>query len=110
MAAPLHATLDQASQAPIPAGFRSAELMRHGSMALRYYAPAGGDPQAPHDQDEIYIVASGRGTFACGGRRVDFGPGDALFAPAGADHRFESFSADFGTWVVFYGPKGGEHG
>jgi hypothetical protein len=50
MAAPLHATLDQARQAPIPAEFRSAE------------------------------------------------------------HRFESFSADFGTWVVFDGPKGGEHG
>ncbi len=110
MAAPLHATLDQARQAPIPAGFRSAELMRHGSMVLRWYAPTGSDPQTPHDQDEIYIVASGRGTFACDGRRVAFGPGDALFAPAGAQHRFESFSADFGTWVVFYGPKGGEHG
>lgn len=110
MAAPLHATLDQARQAPIPARYRSAELMRHGSMVLRWYAPTGGDPQTPHDQDEIYIVASGRGTFACGGQRVDFGPGDALFAPAGAEHRFESFSADFGTWVVFYGPKGGEHG
>ncbi len=110
MALPLHATLDEARQAPIPAGFRSAELMRHGSMALRYYAPQGGDPQTPHDQDEIYIVANGHGTFFCAGRRVQFGPGDALFAPAGTEHRFESFSADFGTWVVFYGPKGGEHG
>jgi mannose-6-phosphate isomerase-like protein (cupin superfamily) len=110
MAAPLHATLEQARQAPIPPGFRSAELMRHGSMTLRWYAPAGGDPQTPHEQDEIYIVASGRGTFFCAGRRAAFGPGDALFAPAGAEHRFEAFSADFGTWVVFYGPKGGEHG
>ena len=109
MAVPLQATLDQAKQAPILPGFRSAELMRHGSMVLRYYAPSGNDPQSPHAQDEIYIVASGRGTFACGGRRVAFGPGDALFAPAGAEHRFESFSADFGTWVVFYGPNGGEH-
>jgi len=85
-------------------------LMRHGSMVLRYYAPKGSDPQTPHEQDEIYIVASGRGTFACAGKQVNFGPGDALFAPAGAAHRFESFSADFGTWVVFYGPKGGENG
>lgn len=110
MAAPLHATLDQATKAPIPPGYRSAELMRHGSMVLRYYAPKGSDPQTPHEQDEIYIVAGGHGTFLCAGRRVVFGPGDALFAPAGAEHRFESFSADFGTWVVFYGPKGGEHG
>jgi mannose-6-phosphate isomerase-like protein (cupin superfamily) len=110
MAVPLRATIDEAERAPIPPGFRSAELMRHGSMVLRYYAPKGRDPQTPHEQDELYIVASGTGTFACGGRRVPFGPGDVLFAAAGAEHRFESFSADFGTWVVFYGPKGGEHG
>ena len=110
MAVPFSATLDQARHAPIPLGFRSAKLMRHGSMVLRYYAPKGTDPQTPHDQDEIYIVASGTGTFACAGKRTPIEPGDALFAPAGAEHRFESFSADFGTWVVFYGPKGGEHG
>jgi hypothetical protein len=23
-------------------------------------------------------------------------------------HRFEEFSADFATWVMFWGPKGGE--
>ena len=109
MAVPLGATLDDAKRAPIPTGFRSAELMRHGSMVLRYYAPKGSDPQTPHEQDELYVVASGRGTFVCGGERMTFGPGDVLFAAAGVEHRFESFSADFGTWVVFYGPKGGEH-
>ena len=35
-----------------------------------------------------------------------------LFAPRGADtqspHRFEAFSEDFATWVVFWGPPGGE--
>ncbi len=41
--------------------------------------------------------------------RVIFGPGDALFVPAGAVHRFEEFSEDFAAWVVFYGPEGGEH-
>jgi mannose-6-phosphate isomerase-like protein (cupin superfamily) len=110
MAVPLSATLDQAKRTPIPPGFRSAEVMRHGSMALRYYAPRGNDPQTPHAQDELYLVASGRGTFACGGKRVAFGPGDVLFAAAGVEHRFEAFSGDFGTWVVFYGPEGGEHG
>ncbi|WP_420891155.1 cupin domain-containing protein [Minwuia thermotolerans] len=82
--------------------------MEHGSMTLRYYAPKGRDPQTPHDQDEIYIVASGSGTFFMNGERVPFGPGDALFAPAGAEHRFEDFSDDFATWVIFYGPDGGE--
>ena len=27
---------------------------------------------------------------------------------AGVEHRFEDFSADFATWVFFYGPEGGE--
>ncbi len=106
-------TLAAAKAAPIPDGARSALLLRHGTMTLRCYAPRGRDPQTPHDQDEIYIVASGRGTFALGTEeesleRRPFGPGDAIFAPAGFIHRFEDFSADFATWVIFWGPKGGE--
>jgi mannose-6-phosphate isomerase-like protein (cupin superfamily) len=84
--------------------------MEHGTMKLRYYAPRGADPQTPHGQDELYVVASGRGTFVVGGQRVSFGPGDVLFAAAGVEHRFEAFSEDFATWVVFYGPEGGESG
>jgi len=106
-------SLAAAKAAPIPEGARSALLMRHGTMTLRYYAPKGTDPQTPHEQDEIYIVATGRGTFALGTEektleRRSFGPGDAIFAAAGWVHRFENFSDDFATWVVFWGPKGGE--
>jgi mannose-6-phosphate isomerase-like protein (cupin superfamily) len=104
----IRATIEEAKAAPIPEGRRSPELMAHGSMTLRYYAPEGTDPQTPHDQDELYIVASGTGTFFMAGERIAFGPGDALFAPAGAEHRFEDFSGDFAVWVVFYGPTGGE--
>jgi mannose-6-phosphate isomerase-like protein (cupin superfamily) len=43
-----------------------------------------------------------------GDERVPFEPGDALFVAAGVEHRFEGFSEDFGTWVMFYGPEGGE--
>ena len=34
--------------------------------------------------------------------------GEALFVPAGVEHRFEDFTDDFAAWVVFYGPEGGE--
>ena len=34
--------------------------------------------------------------------------GEALFVPAGVEHRFEDFTPDFATWVFFYGPEGGE--
>ncbi len=89
-------------------GRSSALLMDHGSMSVRYYAPRGHDPQQPHEQDELYVVLSGHGTFLRCGNRTPFGPGDVLFAAAGEEHRFEEFSDDFETWVVFYGPKGGE--
>lgn len=102
-----------AKAAPLPEGRRSAELMKHGSMTLRYYAPKGVDPQTPHDQDEIYIVTSGTGTVVSGPTeatldRRPFGPGDAIFVPAGHVHRFIDFSTDFAVWVVFWGPVGGE--
>lgn len=105
---PWRVTLAEARDAEIPAGQRAALLMRHGSMRLLHYAPRGHDPQQPHEQDEIYLVISGTGTFVNGQDRVPFGPGDVLFAAAGAVHRFEDFSDDFETWVVFWGPQGGE--
>jgi mannose-6-phosphate isomerase-like protein (cupin superfamily) len=50
----------------------------------------------------------GRGSFASGGERQPFGPGDVLFVAAGVEHRFEDFTDDLTVWVVFYGPEGGE--
>ncbi len=106
-------TLADAKAAPITAGLRSAQMMEHGSMKLRYYAPRGKDEQTPHDQDELYIVAAGQGVYSIGEteaslERQPFRAGDVLLAPASLAHRFENFSDDFATWVVFWGPKGGE--
>ena len=92
MSQPVRVTLEAAKISPIPPGARSALLMQHGSMKLRYYAPRGTDAQTPHDQDELYVIASGRGTFLVGSHRVPFGPGDVLFAAAHVEHRFEGFS------------------
>lgn len=104
-----HFSLEDAKGAPIPAGRRSAELLRHASLELRFYAPRGKvDLQTPHDRDELYLIASGRGTFVRGAERVAFGPNDVLFVPARMVHRFEDFSSDLAVWVVFYGPEGGE--
>ncbi len=97
-----------AAQAPLPPGRLSALALSHGSMELRWYAPDGHDPQTPHDRDEVYIVVSGTGWFVRGAERVAFGPGDALFVAAHDVHRFEDFTPDFATWVIFYGPVGGE--
>lgn len=101
-------TAAEAAATPPSPGRLSALLLAHGSMQLRWYAPKGEDAQTPHDQDELYIIASGTGWLQRGAQRVPFAPHDALFVRAGEPHRFEDTSADFATWVVFYGAKGGE--
>ncbi|MEO6690162.1 MAG: cupin domain-containing protein [Dokdonella sp.] len=99
-----------AALARLPArdGQRFVTLLEHGTLALELYAPRRHDPQQPHARDELYVVAQGSGTFVCSDTRTSFKPGDALFVPAGAVHRFEEFSDDLAVWVMFYGPEGGE--
>jgi mannose-6-phosphate isomerase-like protein (cupin superfamily) len=84
-------------------------LFAHGSLEVEVYRPAGSDPQTPHARDEVYVVIAGTGMFACGETRSAFAAGSLLWVPAGMPHRFEDFSDDFSTWVLFYGPQGGEH-
>jgi mannose-6-phosphate isomerase-like protein (cupin superfamily) len=101
-------TAAEAATTPPSPGRLSALLLAHGTMQLRWFAPKGEDAQTPHDQDELYIIASGTGWLRCGAERVAFAAHDALFVRAGEAHRFEDCSPDFATWVIFYGPKGGE--
>ena len=89
-------------------GLRFHYPIHHGTMRVGVYAPRGEDLQTPHDQDELYIVVDGAGTLVRGDERIEFKPGDALFVPAGMPHHFERFGDDFVTWVVFWGPRGGE--
>ena len=96
-----------------PLGLPAALLRERGTLKLFFYEPRGIDEQPPHEQDEVYVVVSGFGTFAVGDsedtlERGPCGPGDAIFVPAGTLHRFEDFTDDFGTWVNMYGPEGGE--
>ena len=91
-----------------PGGERFVRAMAHGSMSVELYAPVDTDPQMPHEQDELYFVHAGTGVFVLGGERHAFGPGTCFFVPAGIEHRFVEFSADFVAWVVFWGPAGGE--
>ena len=84
------------------------ELFKHGTLSLEIYKPDKVDWQTPHERDEVYVIISGIGTFLNGGTRTPFEPGTFLFVPAGVEHRFENFTDDFSTWVIFYGPNGGE--
>src|SRR5882762_2117085 len=98
------------SKGPPPAGNLAVPIFSRGSLEVELYTPKGRDPQKPHDRDEVYFVARGKGRFFDGTRPHTVEAGSFIFVPAGRLHRFESFSQDFAVWVVFYGPKGGAAG
>jgi mannose-6-phosphate isomerase-like protein (cupin superfamily) len=107
---PLHRAT--ASRAPVnpkwPEGEPFALAFARGSLIVELFAPRDADRQTPHTRDELYVIVAGRGEFVHGDRRDAFGPGDVFFVPAFMEHRFENFTDDFITWVIFYGPEGGE--
>jgi len=100
----------QVAMAKLPprGGKRFAGAFRHGSLQVEIFAPRGRDAQRPHARDEVYVVIQGSGFYVNGSQRFAFRPGDMMFAAAGEEHHFENFSEDFFTWVLFYGPDGGE--
>ena len=102
------ARLPGSPSARYPQGAPFATVMAGGTMSVEVFAPNGADTQQPHAQDELYFVHSGTGEMMINGQRFAAAAGDAFFVAAGVEHRFENFSEDFVTWVVFYGPPGGE--
>jgi len=91
-----------------PEGVPFRLAMRHGSMTLEAFAPSVEDHQEPHEQDELYVVRSGRSGFLRGDQRIECGEGDVILVPAGMRHRFVDFSEGFQAWVIFWDPRGGE--
>jgi mannose-6-phosphate isomerase-like protein (cupin superfamily) len=47
--------------------------------------------QQPHEDDEVYVVLSGRGVLEVEGSQVELHEGHAVFVPAGAEHRFVGY-------------------
>ena len=82
--------------------------LERGQLQVEIYIPKNEDLQKPHDRDECYVITRGHGQFVMGDETVDFKPGDFLFVPAGMEHRFINFGEEMETWVIFYGPQGGD--
>ena len=61
------------------------------------------DRQQPHEDDEVYVVLEGNGRLEVEGERVDLREGQAVFVPAGADHRFVGYE-QLAVLVVFERP------
>ena len=58
------------------------------------------DRQQPHADDEIYVVLGGRGMLDVEGKQVELHEGQAVFVPAGAEHRFVGYE-HLSVLVVF---------
>jgi mannose-6-phosphate isomerase-like protein (cupin superfamily) len=58
------------------------------------------DRQQPHEDDEVYVVLSGRGTLEVEGKQTPLEEGQAIFVPAHADHRFTGYEG-LSVLVIF---------
>ena len=67
-----------------------------------YVIEAGGvDGQAPHTEDEVYVILAGRARFTAGAETRDVGPGDSIFVAAEVPHRFHDVTEELRVIVVF---------
>jgi mannose-6-phosphate isomerase-like protein (cupin superfamily) len=62
-------------------------------LELGVYALVAPEPdrQQPHADDEVYVVLQGTGVLDVEGERVALREGNAVFVPAGAEHRFSAY-------------------
>lgn len=67
------------------------------------------DRQQPHEVDEVYVVLEGSGQLEVEGETVGLDEGQAVFVPAGADHRFTGYE-QLSVLAVFAGASGGSTG
>ena len=73
------------------------------SLTVARWPAGSADEQQPHSEDEVYYVASGRGTLTIGNEVVEVMPGSVAFVAAGVDHRFGDISEDLEV-LVFWSP------
>ncbi|MDZ7781852.1 MAG: cupin domain-containing protein [Halioglobus sp.] len=67
-----------------------------------YHLRAGSrDMQAPHDDDEVYYVLSGRARMRLNETERDVGPGSLLYVGATTEHSFFEIEEDMTLLVLF---------
>ena len=57
------------------------------------------------EQDKVYLVLEGKGTFQVGTERQVLGPGDGTMAPAGEEHGVLNHTKDRLKVLVFVAPN-----
>ena len=78
-------------------------LRMPGLSSAVYHLPAGArDMQAPHLEDEIYFVVSGKAELQVGDEEKEVGPGSILYVRATEEHSFFNITEDL-TLLAFFG-------
>ena len=78
-------------------------LRMPGLSSAVYHLPAGAkDMQAPHLEDEIYFVISGKARLKVGEGEKEVGPGSILYVGATEAHSFFDITEDL-TLLAFFG-------
>jgi mannose-6-phosphate isomerase-like protein (cupin superfamily) len=87
------------------AGKLYLEFLKVPALSTGIYKLTAGstDPQQPHDQDEVYYVIAGRGSFTCEGETIACSPGTTIYVAAEAAHRFHDIAEEL-TILVFFAP------
>ena len=98
----------EATRARLEAGNGGYEVV-HSSPGLEIgvYVLVAPEPdrQQPHEVDEVYVVLEGRGALEIEGDTVALEDGQAVFVPAGAEHRFVGYE-QMSVLVIFAGRSG----
>ena len=67
-----------------------------------YFLAAGSkDMQAPHDEDEVYLVLNGRARMRVDDEERAVGPGSLLYISAATEHSFFEIEEDMTLLVLF---------
>ena len=87
------------------------EFLNVPALNCGVYSLAAGstDMQAPHDEDEVYLVLSGKARMRLGSEDRNIGPGSLLYVGASTEHSFFEIEEDM-TLLVMFAASPPDHG
>jgi mannose-6-phosphate isomerase-like protein (cupin superfamily) len=94
-------------QQRLAAGNGGYEIVHESpGLEIGVYALVAPEPdrQQPHEDDEVYVVLEGSGALEVEGEQTRLREGEAIFVPAGADHRFVGYE-NLSVLVIFAKPS-----
>ena len=87
------------------------EFLNVPALSCGLYSLAAGskDMQAPHDDDEVYLVLEGKARMRLDGQERRVTPGSLLYVQAATDHSFFEIEEDM-LLLVFFATSSASHG